>query len=50
MVTHTREERRRRAKHGWFNWYVDRGRMNLGDTSDSALRRAGRQVSWRRAF
>ena len=45
----TREERKLRAKGGWFNWYVNRGRMSLEDASDPALKRAARQASWRRA-
>ncbi|MFL6728080.1 MAG: hypothetical protein ACJ8FS_16435 [Sphingomicrobium sp.] len=40
-----RYARRQRAKGwGWFNWYVNRGRLSL-DPSKSELRR----VSWRRA-
>lgn len=36
--------RKVRAKGGWFNWHVNRGRLALPPT-DSELRR----VSWRRA-
>lgn len=44
------DDKQRRAKHGWFNWYVNRGRMPLGTASDQELKRAARQVSWRRTF
>lgn len=39
-----RMKRQQRAQGGWFNWYVNRGRLSLTAT-DSELRR----VSWRRA-
>lgn len=45
----TDEGRKQRARFGWFNWYVNRGRMSLRDASDRDLKRAARQVSWRRA-
>lgn len=40
----SRLARQRRAKKGWFNWHVNRGRLSLNPTK-SELRR----VSWRRA-
>lgn len=40
----SKEERRELSKHGWPNWYINRGRIQQSFT-DSELRR----VSWRRA-
>ena len=42
-------DKKLRAKNGWFNWYVNRGRMALQHATDADLRRAARAVSWRRA-
>jgi hypothetical protein len=38
-----RVNRAARAKTGWFNWYVDRGRLPLNPTA-----RDLRMISWRR--
>jgi hypothetical protein len=39
----SKEERYKAAKHGWRNWYINRGRLLLeGD------RKLERQISWRR--
>lgn len=35
----------RAAATGWFNWYVDRGRM-----STTTIRSDARRASWRRAL
>jgi hypothetical protein len=39
----TKEERKRRAKLGWINWYINRGRLPLNPT-----KRDLRALSWRR--
>lgn len=39
------QERKARAKQGWWNWYVNRRRLSF-TASKSELRR----VSWRRAL
>ena len=38
-------DRAERARSGWFNWYVDRGRLPLNPT-----KREMRAVSWRRVL
>lgn len=38
-----KEEQRKIAKHGWRNWYINRGRLPL--EGDRALER---RISWRR--
>jgi hypothetical protein len=39
-----RSERLKIARHGWPNWYINRGRMSNPPTDTER-----RQVSWRRA-
>jgi hypothetical protein len=46
----TAGEKQRRARGGWFNWYVNRGFIVLTDASDKDLKRAARALSWRRKF
>lgn len=56
-----REERKKAAKMGWFNWYTGRGRWigpgweRIKDRADLKARerledQALRRVSWRRAL
>lgn len=43
MTPEEREEKRKRAKHGWANWYINRRRLPLNPT-----KRELRAMSWRR--
>lgn len=43
----TAEEQRQRAKHGWLNWHMNRGRLPLSAT-DKEMAQYKRRVSWRR--
>lgn len=43
---HLKQERKKRAARGWFNWYLTRRRM---DFDGSEIPKQMRQVSWRRA-
>lgn len=44
------DDKQIRAKHRWFFWYANRGRMPLGTATDRELKKGARQVSWRRVF
>lgn len=41
-----RELRKSRAEYGWFNWYLDRGRLPFKVPCGRELR----MISWRRVF
>lgn len=41
--------KQQRAEYGWFNWYVNRGRMTLS-RDPKVIEREMRSKSWRRAL